>query len=72
MNKKSNSGVISPNNSHIESILKPIFRTGKITRSDQEKLLSLTLSDTPLLPQEMQRINQVIFSLQSGRFKVVD
>ncbi len=72
MNKTSNSGVISQKESPIESILKPIFRTGKITRSDQQKLLSLTLSDTQLLPQDMRRINQVTLSIQSGRFQVVD
>lgn len=72
MNKTLYPEVIPQKDSHVESILQPIFKTGKITRSDQQKLLSLTLSNPQLLPQEMQRINQVILSLQSGKLKVVD
>ena len=58
--------------SQIESILYPILTTGKVTRSDQQKLLSFMLSNPQLQPEEMKKIKRVIDCLRQGGYTVVD
>ncbi|MFY7801913.1 MAG: hypothetical protein ACOVQ7_00635 [Limnoraphis robusta] len=58
--------------SQIESILYPILTTGKVTRSDQQKLLSFMLSNPQLQPEEMKKINRVFDCLRQGGYTVVD
>ncbi len=60
------------NTSTLDAIIHQIFVTQQITRIQQEKLLLIVRSDEQIKQKEIQRINQIMDRLKSGRFQVVD
>jgi hypothetical protein len=55
-----------------EQIVDRIFASRRITRLDQERLMSALLSKQALTAREHDQINRVFDALRSGRVKVVD
>lgn len=56
----------------LETVLERIFATGRISRHDQQILMSSLLSKKDLNEEELQKINRVFDFLQRGLIKVVD
>ncbi|NEO58222.1 MAG: hypothetical protein F6K54_37325 [Okeania sp. SIO3B5] len=48
-----------------------ILTKGIITQSDRKKLLSFLVSNPLLLSEDIQRINETIFQIESGMLKVL-
>lgn len=55
-----------------DRILERIFKMRKITRLDQQLLMSAMLSKDSINDRDRLRINQVFDSVRQGRLKVVD
>lgn len=72
--KKMQGSWVLPKQQHsqIESILYPILTTGKITRSDQQKLLSFMFSNPQLQPEDIKKINRVFDNIRKGGYTVID
>jgi len=62
----------SSNQIPLEKLLKHIFTIGRITRYDQQLLMSTLLSKEGFNEKERQQISRVFDSLQRGLLKVVD
>ncbi|AUT01285.1 hypothetical protein CLI64_13210 [Nostoc sp. CENA543] len=56
----------------LETVLERIFAIGRITRSDQQVLMSTLLSKEDLNEKELQQINQIFDRIKRGLLKVVD
>lgn len=56
----------------IDQVIERIFATRKITRADQERLMSALLSKTFLNKGDQEQINRVFDGLRNGRIRVVD
>ncbi|QLE56593.1 hypothetical protein [Nostoc sp. TCL26-01] len=56
----------------LETVFERIFAFGKISRQDQQLLMSTLLSKHDLNEKEQQQINQVFNFLQRGLIKAVD
>ena len=56
----------------LDKLLKRIFSIGKITRYDQQLLMSTLLSKDGFNEEERRQISQVFDFLQRGLLKVVD
>lgn len=56
----------------IEAVVRQIFSTRRITRSDQRRLMSMLLSKDSLSHDEQSYIDRVFESLQRGVIRVVD
>ncbi|MBD2436573.1 hypothetical protein [Nostoc sp. FACHB-110] len=56
----------------LENLLEHIFTIRRITRQDQQLLMSALLSKDGLSEQEHQQINRVFDALKKGLLKVVD
>ncbi|WP_427162463.1 hypothetical protein ACQFX9_13460 [Aliinostoc sp. HNIBRCY26] len=63
-------GISTPTS--LETVLERIFAIGRITRSDQQVLMSTLLSKEDLNEKELQQINQVFDRIKRGLLKVVD
>jgi hypothetical protein len=56
----------------IEQMIKTITASGKISRADQQRFMSVVLSQTNINPAEHDLINRVFDLLRAGRLRVVD
>lgn len=56
----------------LETIFQRIFAIGRISRRDQQLLMSTLLSKEDLDDAERQQINRIFAALQKGLLKVVD
>ncbi|GAX38644.1 hypothetical protein [Nodularia sp. NIES-3585] len=56
----------------IEKLFKHIFSIGRITRYDQQLLMSALLSKEGLNEEDRRQISRVFDALQRGLLKVVD
>ncbi|AFY46597.1 hypothetical protein Nos7524_0691 [Nostoc sp. PCC 7524] len=56
----------------LETVLQRIFAIGRITRRDQQLLMSTLLSKEDLNEKERQQISRVFDGVQKGLLKVVD
>ncbi|WP_414550045.1 hypothetical protein [Anabaena sp. CCY 0017] len=56
----------------LDNLLKHIFTIGRITRYDQQLLMSTLLSKEGFNEEERQQISRVFDSVQRGLLKVVD
>ncbi|WP_066384681.1 MULTISPECIES: hypothetical protein [unclassified Anabaena] len=56
----------------LETVLQRIFTINRITRRDQQLLMSTLLSKADLSEQEHQQINRILDGLKRGLLKVVD
>lgn len=56
----------------LDSIFARIFAIGRISRRDQQLLMSILLSKEDLDDAERQQINRIFAALQKGLLKVVD
>lgn len=56
----------------IQIILERIYGTGLITRTDQQELTRLLLSDAYLSWEDYQKISQILDRLDKGFFKVAN
>ncbi|BCL38459.1 hypothetical protein [Nostoc sp. MS1] len=56
----------------LESVFERIFAIGRISRRDQQLLMSTLLSKEDLDEKERQQINRIFAALQTGLLKVVD
>jgi hypothetical protein len=62
----------SSNQMELETVLEHIFAIRRITRHDQQLLMSTLLSKEDLNEQERLQISRVFDALQRGLIKVVD
>ncbi|BAY98399.1 hypothetical protein NIES37_23490 [Tolypothrix tenuis PCC 7101] len=60
------------NQVQLEAVFERILNIRKITRQDQQLLMSALLSKDDLNEQEMLQINKVFQAVQGGLIKVVD
>jgi hypothetical protein len=60
------------NQMQLETVLEHIFAIRRITRHDQQLLMSTLLSKEDLNEQERLQISRVFDALQRGLIKVVD
>ncbi|WP_414575541.1 hypothetical protein [Anabaena sp. CCY 9402-a] len=56
----------------LETVLERIFAIGRITRRDQQLLMSTLLSKEGLNERERQQISRIFDGIQRGLLKVVD
>ncbi|MBD2344284.1 hypothetical protein [Anabaena subtropica] len=56
----------------LETVFERIFAIGRISRRDQQLLMSTLLSKEGLNEAERQQISRVFTALQKGLLKVVD
>lgn len=56
----------------IQGIVGTIYATGKITRANQNELMTLIFSDQVLGLRECQQISEIINRLNNGWLKVID
>lgn len=56
----------------LETVLEHIFSLGRITRCDQQLLMSTLLSKEDLNERERQQISRVLDGIKRGLLKVVD
>ncbi len=56
----------------LDAIFERIFAIGRISRRDQQLLMSVLLSKEDLDDAERQQINRIFAALQKGLLKVVD
>ncbi|BAT55857.1 unknown protein [Nostoc sp. NIES-3756] len=56
----------------LELVFERIFAIGRISRYDQQLLMSTLLSKEDLDEKERQQINRIFAALQTGLLKVVD
>lgn len=61
-----------PDPSNIEAILERIFTNRRITRQDQNIMMSNLMKQEGLSEQNILQINQVFDALKRGIIKVVD
>lgn len=61
-----------PDPSNIESILERIFANRRITRQDQNIMMSNLMRQEGLSEKNIMQINQVFDALKRGIIKVVD
>ncbi|ABA21277.1 conserved hypothetical protein [Trichormus variabilis ATCC 29413] len=57
---------------NLETVFERIFTIGRISRRDQQLLMSTLLSKEGLSEGEQQQISRVFTALQNGLLKVVD
>ncbi|MEA5514568.1 hypothetical protein [Nodularia sp. UHCC 0506] len=62
----------SSNQITLDNLLKHIFAIGRITRRDQQLLMSTLLSKEGFNEEERLQISRVFDALQKGLLKVVD
>jgi hypothetical protein len=63
--------VADDNSTPLQLLLSRIFCTRKISLLEQEALLSLSLSNIEITPEDYQKISLVIKNLQDGFIQVV-
>jgi hypothetical protein len=56
----------------LETVLERIFAIGRITRRDQQLLMSTLLSKEGLNERERQQISRIFDGIKRGLLKVVD
>lgn len=56
----------------VEEVIERIFALRRISRSDQQLLMSALLSKSSLSEKDQQQINRVFDALQKGSIRVVD
>jgi hypothetical protein len=61
-----------PDPSNVESILERIFANRRITRQDQNIMMSNLMKQEGLSEKNIMQINQVFDALKRGIIKVVD
>ncbi|TAE60565.1 MAG: hypothetical protein EAZ76_01445 [Nostocales cyanobacterium] len=61
-----------PDPSNIEAILERIFANRRITRQDQNIMMSNLMAQEGLSEKHLMQINQVFDALKRGMIKVVD
>ncbi|BAY31943.1 hypothetical protein NIES2107_38290 [Nostoc carneum NIES-2107] len=65
--------ITAPTNQiQLEAVFERILNIRRITRQDQQLLMSALLSKEDLNEQEMLQINKVFQAVQGGLIKVVD
>ncbi|MBD2212550.1 hypothetical protein H6G27_22140 [Nostoc linckia FACHB-104] len=65
--------ITAPTNQvQLEAVFERILNIRRITRQDQQLLMSALLSKEDLNEQEMLQINKVFHAVQGGLIKVVD
>jgi len=62
----------SPVDQSIEQVVDRILNSRKITRTDQQTLMSALMSKNMLTTKEQLLINQVFDTLRKGMLRVVD
>lgn len=60
------------NTANVEAILERIFANRRITRQDQDTMMSNLMSQEGLSEKNIMQINQVFEGLKKGLIKVVD
>lgn len=55
----------------LKKTLDSILTKGIITQNDRQKLLSFMVSNPLLISEDIQRINETIFKIESGMLKVL-
>ncbi|NET00266.1 MAG: hypothetical protein F6K62_18740 [Sphaerospermopsis sp. SIO1G2] len=60
------------NSNNIEAILERIFANRRITRQDQDIMMSNLIAQENLSENNIKQINQVFDALKRGMIKVVD
>lgn len=63
---------VTANQMQLESVLERIFAIRRITRHDQQLLMTTLLSKDGLNEQESRQISKVFDAVQRGLLKVVD
>ncbi|QIR39671.1 hypothetical protein HCG51_25135 [Tolypothrix sp. PCC 7910] len=63
---------VPTNQVQLEAVFERILNIRRITRQDQQLLMSALLSKDDLNEQEMLQINKVFQAVQGGLIKVVD
>ncbi len=63
---------VNLNPSSLEPILERIFANGRITRKDQQIIMSSLLTEEGLGDNHLRQINKVFDALKRGLIKVVD
>ncbi|WP_413175672.1 hypothetical protein [Anabaena azotica] len=63
---------INSNPSNLEPILERIFANRRITRQDQQIMMSSLLTEEGLSEHHLRQINKVFDALKRGLIKVVD
>lgn len=58
--------------SSLEDVIRRIFETHRITRADQEQLMSLMLSKSALSDADKSHVNRIFDGLSSGLVRVID
>ncbi|MFE1747786.1 hypothetical protein [Coleofasciculus sp. H7-2] len=56
----------------IAQLVEQLFTTRRITRNDQQRLMTALLSKTALSSEEQIQVNRVFDSLKQGYIRVVD
>lgn len=56
----------------VDELIAQILSSRRITRTDQERFMSILLSKTSLTDKEHTQINLVFDALRNGRIRVVD
>ncbi|ADI63759.1 hypothetical protein [Trichormus azollae] len=63
---------VNSNPSNLEPILERIFANRRITRKDQQIMMSSFLTEDGLSDHHLRQINKVFDALKGGLIKVVD
>ncbi|MBW4521233.1 MAG: hypothetical protein KME16_16230 [Scytolyngbya sp. HA4215-MV1] len=64
--------IYSRSSTSIKQVIRRIFESGKITRSDENYFLRVMTSDRSLNSEELKQITCVFDRLQMGLLKVID
>ncbi|NEN89860.1 MAG: hypothetical protein F6K48_13475 [Okeania sp. SIO3H1] len=72
MNKiQGSESLLQKQQASLRKTLDCISTKGIITQSDRQKLLSFLVSNPLLISEDIQRINETIFQIESGILKVL-
>ncbi|NES69818.1 MAG: hypothetical protein F6K24_33700 [Okeania sp. SIO2D1] len=73
MNKiQSSESLLQKQQASLTKTIDSILTKGIITQSDRQKLLSFLVSNPLLISEDIQRINDTIFQIESGTLKVLN
>ncbi|NET45482.1 hypothetical protein [Okeania sp. SIO2B3] len=73
MNKiQGSESLLQKQQASLRKTLDSISIKGIITQSDRQKLLSFLVSNPLLISEDIQRINETIFQIESGILKVLN